>query len=672
MDLCVAPKSSAPITDTASTKTKTVTPTITTHPFADIPKVKMSSIVEKKLTPAHQPQLKLMSDSKHIFGPSAIMSGTAAFIGHTARSVGRPSRVTDLSVKPMKSVGKYVTSGEKSKQPKKYIEPFGGKELMQLHSFADVHKRSASPEAESSFVQCKRHVSTSNVPSKDPMETEIPPNLTPKVEGGLSRLGSVGKQQSFISKVNAANYFSVEEPFTPKRIIGLKLGRTISRGGSLKRTLGIGRGEFNKFRLSKSSERVSLKSTVPIARLEEERNFSKLDMNTSAKASGKHSHELLDEESTDDTARNKKKTVVDDKRYTVEKTKLEAAKDKQEGPIEEPMKLPEPFENDDESTLSFRQLQNEQNTSSDSVANSQMDDSKDSTYEPSKSIATTSSSEPTNEESTDEGNNADNCSDGAGDEDIPSEDDVMQEANISVESDIINLKKGDAENADGEEVITIKVPNSALLSPKLREKRIKEYSQVIGKKGVKFSFSGGLPSIKCLLPQKQNDMRGFSGMNMDTHKSDNQQLDKSVENKVPPQPIQNKKNSNITVPSLPVPKENLPKANSTPKIEKYIILKPKETLNEEIVTNEEIEESMADTSHPSSEPSENLTGDQNMDKDNNENKSMDTAGSPGSAKLNSSSENQEQSSSSSDETNAPPCNKDRIPDKEFDILFKGM
>ena len=93
MDLCVAPKSSAPITDTASTKTKTVTPTITTHPFADIPKVKMSSIVEKKLTPAHQPQLKLMSDSKHIFGPSAIMSGTAAFIGHTARSVGRPSSV---------------------------------------------------------------------------------------------------------------------------------------------------------------------------------------------------------------------------------------------------------------------------------------------------------------------------------------------------------------------------------------------------------------------------------------------------------------------------------------------------------------------------------------------------------------------------------------------------
>ena len=47
-------------------------------------------------------------------------------------------------------------------------------------------------------------------------------------------------------------------------------------------------------------------------------------------------------------------------------------------------------------------------------------------------------------------------------------------------------------------------------------------------------------------------------------------------------------------------------------------------------------------------------------------------GSPGSSKLNSSSENQEQSSSGLDETNAPPSNKDRIPDKEFDILFKGM
>ena len=120
-------------------------------------------------------------------------------------------------------------------------------------------------------------------------------------------------------------------------------------------------------------------------------------------------------------------------------------------------------------------------------------------------------------------------------------------------------------------------------------------------------------------------MRGFSGMKMDTHKSDNQQLDKSVEHEVPSQPSQNRNNLNITVPSSPVPKENLPKANSTPKTQKYIILKPKETLNEEIVPNEDIDESMGDTSHPSSEPSENLAGDQNRDKDNNENKSMDTA-----------------------------------------------
>ena len=415
-----------------------------------------------------------------------------------------------------------------------------------------------------------------------------------------------------------------------------------------------------------------MKSTVPIARLQEKRNLSKLDMHTSEKTSGKRSHELLDEESTDDTPRNKKKTVVDDKQYTLEENKQQVSKDKQEDAIKEPMKLPEPFENDDESTLSFRQLQNAQNTSSDSVSNSQMDESKDSTYEPNKSTATTSSTEPTNEESTDEDNNADNCSDAAGDEDIPSEHDVTQEANISVESDIINLKKGDAEDDEGEEVITIKVPNSALLSPKSREKRIKEYSQVIGKKGVKFSFSGGLPSIKCLLPQKQNDMRGFSGMKLDTHKSDHQQLDKSVENEVPTQPMQKNNNSNITVPSSPVPKENRPQANSTPKTQKYIILKQKETLNEEIVTNEEIDESMPENTHPSSEPSENLAGDQNMDKDNNEKESMDTAESPGSAKLNSSSENQEQSGSGSDETNAPPSNEDLIPDKEFDILFKGM
>ena len=167
-------------------------------------------------------------------------------------------------------------------------------------------------------------------------------------------------------------------------------------------------------------------------------------------------------------------------------------------------------------------------------------------------------------------------------------------------------------------------------------------------------------------------MRGFSGMKLDTHNSDHQQLDKSVENEVPTQPMQKTNNSNITVPSSPVPKENRPQANSTPKKQKYIILKQKETLNEEIATNEEIDESMPENTHPSSEPSENLAGDQILEKDNNEKESMDTAESPGSAKLNSSAENQEQSGSGSDETNAPPSNEDLIPDKEFDILFKGM
>ena len=241
-----------------------------------------------------------------------------------------------------------------------------------------------------------------------------------------------------------------------------------------------------------------------------------------------------------------------------------------------------------------------------------------------------------------------------------------------MESDIINLNKRDAEDDEGEEVITIKVPNSAILSPKSREKGIKEYSQIIGKKGVKFTFAGGFPSIKCLLPQKQNYMRGFSGMKLDTHKSDQHQLDKSLENEVPTQSMQNTNKSNITVPSSPVPKDNQPQANSTPKMHKYILLKQKETLNEEVGTNEQIDESMPENTHPSSEPSENLAGNQNMDTDNNEKESMDTAGSPGSAKLNSSSENQEQSGSGSDETNGPPSNANLIPDKEFDILFKSM
>ena len=479
MDLCVTAKTSTPITETASTKPKSVTHTITMHPFADIPKVKMSSIVEKKLTPAHQPHLKLMSDSKHIFGPTAIMSGTSAFIGHTVRSVGRPSRVTDLSVKPMSSLGQTVTSGHKIKKPKKDVKPFGGKEVMQLPSFADVHKRSVSPEAESSVLHCKRHVSTSDVPSKDLMETDVRPTLTPKLEVPLSQYSSLGEGKPFISKVNAADYISVEEPFTPRRIIGLKLGSKISQGAYSKRRLGIGQGHFNQFSLLKTSEHATLTTNLGIPRIQEKNCSSKVEIKQASKLCGKRSHEVLDNEDTDDTPKNKKTIVVDatPKKEDMKKLKLE---EKEKNAIEEGMKLPETLDNDDGSTLSFSQLQNAQNTSSDSVANSQLDDSKDSTYVPSKSTATTSTSEPTNEESADEGDNADHYSDGAGEEDIPSENDVTQEADISVESKISNPQGGDADNAEGEQIIMIKVPSAAILSPKSRQRRIKEYSQIIG------------------------------------------------------------------------------------------------------------------------------------------------------------------------------------------------
>ena len=675
MDLCVAPKISVPNTANSSSNTPSATATMTRHPLADIPKVKMSSIVEKKIAPAHQPQLKPISESTHMFGPSAIMSATTAFIGHTPRSVGRPSRVTDLSVKPMKKVGSNVSSDENTKQPEEDMKTFGAKQIHKLHSFSDVYSRSSSPEAETTIVQSKTKICSSVEPSNAATEKNITPNRTTNMDGQISWVpasAASGIKQSVISKVKAADYISVREAVTPKRVIGLKFGKSISRGSSFRRTLGIGRGDLNRFPLSNSCDRVSMNSTVALPRLREEKKMSNLDMNKSATTTRKRSHEQMDEGSTDDTPQNKKTTVIHDKTSTVVKTKTEVANAKQEGSIKEPMKLPEPFEDDDESTLSFKQLNNAQNTSSDSVAHSHMDDSKDSTYEPSKSTATTSSSEPMNEEFTDEGNNADNLSDGSDDEDVPSEHDVTQESNTSVHSDSMNLKKGDVHKENGQEITTIQVPSSAVLSPKSRQRRIQEYSQVIGKKGVKFSFSGGLPSIKCLLPQKQSDMRGFKDMKMETLDSNSQQLNKLVENEVPLQRMNSNPKSNIQLPSSPAAKEDKPQANSTPKTKKYIILQQTEPQNEEIITNEQMDEPMADLSHPSSEPPENLPDDQITEEDNTENKSLEMAHSSDSAKLNASAENQDDSGSTSDETNAPPSNEDLIPDKEFDILYKGM
>ena len=58
--------------------------------------------------------------------------------------------------------------------------------------------------------------------------------------------------------------------------------------------------------------------------------------------------------------------------------------------------------------------------------------------------------------------------------------------------------------------LTINVPSGTLMSPKSRQKRIYEYTKVIGTRGVRFSFAGRYPDIYYNPPDVQSNMKGFS------------------------------------------------------------------------------------------------------------------------------------------------------------------
>ena len=80
------------------------------------------------------------------------------------------------------------------------------------------------------------------------------------------------------------------------------------------------------------------------------------------------------------------------------------------------------------------------------------------------------------------------------------------------EEDIVDKSDEEEESAKvrAKDYLTIKVPSGTLMSPKSRQKCIAEYSQIIGTRGVRFSFAGNYPDIYYNPPEVQSNMRGFS------------------------------------------------------------------------------------------------------------------------------------------------------------------
>ena len=153
------------------------------------------------------------------------------------------------------------------------------------------------------------------------------------------------------------------------------------------------------------------------------------------------------------------------------------------------------------STLEFDELANQQNTSNETLDSSQIDDSKDSLYSPSKATQESSSTEQTSIDQSVQSEH-DEEEDNVIENDYPNHDEeaIVEQSDEEEESGQVRAK----------DYLTINVPSGTLMSPKSRQKRISEYAQLIGKRGVRFSFAGNYPDIYYNPPDVQSNMKGFS------------------------------------------------------------------------------------------------------------------------------------------------------------------
>ena len=300
--------------------------------------------------------------------------------------------------------------------------------------------------------------------------------------------------------------------FTPKKVRGLKAGSFISRGFYGCRRYGTRRGNIALQNIKTEQPKDILPKHKKTTSVIQWPNLCSQKVKTSATSIGKISSDKIPLKTSSDmkhlteienqlkTQAVPQKLVSNQKHGLIDQKKLAATT------AEVRENLKKTTEQDENSTLEFDELKNQQNTSNETVDSSQVDDSKDSTYSPSKDLQESYSTEQT---TIDESGEIEDNEDAENlDEDDDHEDDGQEDEEQE------SCEESDEEEKPcklrAKDYLTINVPSGTLMSPKSRQKRIYEYSKVIGTRGVRFSFAGRYPDIYYNPPDVQSNMKGFS------------------------------------------------------------------------------------------------------------------------------------------------------------------
>ena len=535
MDLCtiVRTKDSVKPNEVAM---KFVTSSISRAPLDDIPNLKSHKPHDTRLVAAHQPKPSLLHDSQQHFGPSALLSRDTGVIGLRSTTNVMSAKVRDLSYKVPTEKTAVANYGN-------WESPFLRSSQGDVLSFSRISQTPKPEKNQEELASKKRHSSCTDLMAPTVQLQHNLPELTTKnmsemamgtssdegttqnvslfstsgkcefiPKSTLLSIDEVCKQKSYKSDIGSepqeeVKLYMFTATFKPKKVQGLKLGSSISRGLYGRKRYGTGRGNvFSQ----------NVKDFKPISRLPKNRKQAPYCLNRlltlviftfPVHNIPKKSSENIPVKTS--VENNNVKTAAipsmtppvpknlpsNPKHGLIDRKKLAATTEKVRD------NLKRTTCDDSNSTLEFDELANQQNTSNDTLDSSQIDDSKDSSYSPSKATQESSSTEQTSIDQSVQSEH-DKEEDNVIEDDYPNNDEeaFVEESDEEEESGQVRAK----------DYLTINVPSGTLMSPKSRQKCISEYAQLIGKRGVRFSFAGNYPDIYYNPPDVQSNMKGFS------------------------------------------------------------------------------------------------------------------------------------------------------------------
>ena len=497
------------------TRKREIGSTISGSPYDYYKAPKSRRIDDMRIMPAHQGDVNISPRSTVHLSPTCLMSASTAILKKSSMSTIHGTPVRDLSVKsadieyghtpavpstirssrisPLEGFGKLSLQpefrapsifkfGMEHKFPKNRITPFSLPSEIQKSpilrscesddepSFQKLPKKNGKPKSVNK-VQLYRDMLAKKDNTDDDMKTRR--TAESKCEGEKNKDMHVSKET-----------MKEKEMEKSPKVTGLKIGCTVSRGRGLKRFLGTTHAKklFTKAQSTSKKESSGTKPNLVKKGKKEENKIPEINIEKVDDRVVREMGERAEDAKDEHKPKKVSKVMV---------TTKQLEKNDKENRNEVPMNM-KSGDNDDTS-LTFKDLKNSQKTSDESEESSQLNDS---------------NSSDDRGDAGDSKSTSDYQDAGDIDEDIEEEE---YEDGEAVDDDEYeeNSKSFNSTNDDINIEDEASYKKKVLTSPKSIAARIKDYSKKIGHEGIKFTSARPLKNLNIIPEHPQSDLKGY-------------------------------------------------------------------------------------------------------------------------------------------------------------------